>query len=67
VPVVPIPGTKRVKWLEQNAAALGITLTDVELAQLDPLGARGQCPVLSLPRPRPLGPRRAAGEVSLNL
>jgi aryl-alcohol dehydrogenase-like predicted oxidoreductase len=40
VPVVPIPGTKRVKWLEQNAAALDITLTDDELAQLDPLGAR---------------------------
>ena len=40
VPAVPIPGTKRVKWLEQNAAALDITLTDDELAQLDPLGAR---------------------------
>jgi len=40
VPVVPIPGTKWVKWLEQNAAALDITLTDDELAQLDPLGAR---------------------------
>ena len=40
VPVVPIPGTKRVKWLEQNVAALDITLTDDELAQLDPLGAR---------------------------
>ena len=40
VPVVPIPGTKRVKWLEQNAAALDITLTEDELAQLDPLGAQ---------------------------
>jgi aryl-alcohol dehydrogenase-like predicted oxidoreductase len=40
VPVVPIPGTKRVKWLEQNAAALDLTLTDDELAQLDPLGAQ---------------------------
>src|SRR6201996_1450254 len=38
VPVVPIPGTKRVKWLEQNVAALDITLTDQELARLDPLG-----------------------------
>jgi aryl-alcohol dehydrogenase-like predicted oxidoreductase len=35
VPVVPIPGTKRVKWLEQNVAALDITLTDDELAALD--------------------------------
>jgi aryl-alcohol dehydrogenase-like predicted oxidoreductase len=38
VPVVPIPGTKRVKWLEQNVAALDITLTPEELAVLDPLG-----------------------------
>jgi aryl-alcohol dehydrogenase-like predicted oxidoreductase len=37
VPVVPIPGTKRVKWLEQNVAALDITLTSDELAALDPL------------------------------
>src|SRR5580704_12453555 len=38
IPVVPIPGTKRVKWLEQNVAALDITLTPEELAVLDPLG-----------------------------
>jgi aryl-alcohol dehydrogenase-like predicted oxidoreductase len=38
VPLAPIPGTKRVKWLEQNVAALDITLTDGELAILDPLG-----------------------------
>src|SRR6266851_1721302 len=38
VPVVPIPGTKRVKWLEQNVAALDVTLTAGELAVLDPLG-----------------------------
>jgi aryl-alcohol dehydrogenase-like predicted oxidoreductase len=37
---VPIPGTKRIKWLEQNIAALGITLTPGELAQLDPLAAQ---------------------------
>lgn len=37
MPVVPIPGTKRVKWLEQNVAALDITLTAGELAVLDPL------------------------------
>ena len=40
VPVVPIPGTKRVKWLEQNIAALDITLTEDELALLDPLGSQ---------------------------
>jgi aryl-alcohol dehydrogenase-like predicted oxidoreductase len=38
IPVAPIPGTKRVKWLEQNVAAVDITLTDQELAVLDPLG-----------------------------
>jgi len=38
VPVVPIPGTKRVKWLEQNAAAADVALTADELAVLDPLG-----------------------------
>jgi aryl-alcohol dehydrogenase-like predicted oxidoreductase len=38
IPVVPIPGTKRVKWLEENVAAVDITLTSDELAVLDPLG-----------------------------
>ena len=40
IPVVPIPGTKRVKWLEQNIAALDISLTRDELARLDPLGSQ---------------------------
>jgi aryl-alcohol dehydrogenase-like predicted oxidoreductase len=38
VPVAAIPGTKRVKWLEQNVAAMDVTLTEAELAILDPLG-----------------------------
>jgi aryl-alcohol dehydrogenase-like predicted oxidoreductase len=38
VPLAPIPGAKRVKWLEQNVGALDITLTAGELAVLDPLG-----------------------------
>jgi aryl-alcohol dehydrogenase-like predicted oxidoreductase len=38
ISLAPIPGTKRVKWLEQNVAALDITLTPDELAVLDPLG-----------------------------
>ena len=33
--VVPIPGTKRVKYIEQNAAAVDITLTEDELKQID--------------------------------
>ena len=40
VPLVPIPGTKRVKWLEQNIAAMDITLTADELAVLDPLATQ---------------------------
>jgi aryl-alcohol dehydrogenase-like predicted oxidoreductase len=40
VPLAPIPGTKRVKWLEQNIAALDVTLTEDELALLDPLGSQ---------------------------
>jgi aryl-alcohol dehydrogenase-like predicted oxidoreductase len=40
VPVAPIPGTKRIKWLEQNVAALDLALTDAELAVLDPLATQ---------------------------
>jgi aryl-alcohol dehydrogenase-like predicted oxidoreductase len=40
VPVAPIPGTKRVKWLEQNVAVLDVTLSADELSVLDPLGAQ---------------------------
>jgi aryl-alcohol dehydrogenase-like predicted oxidoreductase len=40
VPMAPIPGTKRIKWLEQNVAALELTLTPDELALLDPLGSQ---------------------------
>ena len=32
--IIPIPGTKRRKYLEQNAAAANITLTPGELKQL---------------------------------
>jgi aryl-alcohol dehydrogenase-like predicted oxidoreductase len=38
ISVVPIPGTKRVKWLEQNVAALEVELTEEDYAELDPLG-----------------------------
>src|SRR4051812_48727817 len=40
--VVPIPGTKRVKYLEENVAASDIDLTDEDLEKLDeafPVGA----------------------------
>ena len=32
--VVPIPGTKRVRYLEENVGAAAITLTDEDLAAL---------------------------------
>lgn len=32
---LPIPGTKRVKYLEENVAAIDIQLTEEELAQLE--------------------------------
>ncbi|WP_288402969.1 aldo/keto reductase [uncultured Deinococcus sp.] len=40
--IVPIPGTKRVKYLEDNAGAMHVRLSGAELAQLDavfPVGA----------------------------
>ncbi len=39
--VVPIPGTKRVRYLEENAAAVGLTLTADERTILDGLTAAG--------------------------
>lgn len=39
VPIVAIPGTKRVQWLEQNVAALEVELSADELARLDQLSA----------------------------
>jgi aryl-alcohol dehydrogenase-like predicted oxidoreductase len=35
--VVPIPGTKRVRYVEENAGALGVPLTQAQLAELDGL------------------------------
>jgi aryl-alcohol dehydrogenase-like predicted oxidoreductase len=40
VSLAPIPGTKRVKWLEQNVAAVDIELTAEDLAVLDALADR---------------------------
>lgn len=40
--IIPIPGTKRIKYLEQNVAALEVTLTPEEIAHLSdalPIGA----------------------------
>ena len=42
--IVPIPGTKRLKYLEENAAAAQISLTAEELARLDPLATQTSGP-----------------------
>ena len=39
--IVPIPGTKRRKYLEENVAAVGITLTDEELRRIDEAAPKG--------------------------
>ncbi|GAC1581216.1 MAG: hypothetical protein NVS3B27_23960 [Novosphingobium sp.] len=38
--IVPIPGTKRVKYLEENAGAVDLTLSESDLRELDTLAAR---------------------------
>jgi aryl-alcohol dehydrogenase-like predicted oxidoreductase len=38
LPLVPIPGTKQVNWLEQNVAALDVELSADELTSLNQLG-----------------------------
>ena len=39
--IVPIPGTKRRKYLEENVAAVRITLTDEELKRIDEAAPKG--------------------------
>jgi len=39
--IVPIPGTKRIKYLEQNLAALDLTLSEADLASLDAVAPAG--------------------------
>ena len=41
--VAPIPGTKRVRYLEENVAALDVELTEEDLAVLDAVApAKGE-------------------------
>jgi len=39
--IVPIPGTKRVRYLEENAAAADVELTDDDLARIDEAAPAG--------------------------
>ena len=48
--VVPIPGTKRRRYLEQNAAAVEVALTAAELAEIDAAFRRMRPPACAIPR-----------------
>jgi aryl-alcohol dehydrogenase-like predicted oxidoreductase len=39
--IVPIPGTKRVKFVEENCAAAAMTLTPAELSAIDAIAPKG--------------------------
>jgi aryl-alcohol dehydrogenase-like predicted oxidoreductase len=39
--VLPIPGTKRVRYVEENAAAVGVRLTPAQLARIDDIAPKG--------------------------
>jgi aryl-alcohol dehydrogenase-like predicted oxidoreductase len=39
--IVPIPGTKRRKYLEENAAAVEVTLTEEDLRRIDEIAPKG--------------------------
>jgi aryl-alcohol dehydrogenase-like predicted oxidoreductase len=47
--IIPIPGTRHLERLEENARAVGITLTANELAQLDQVAPRGAAAGLRYP------------------
>ncbi len=47
--IVPIPGTKRRTYLEQNAGALAVTLSDDELARLEAAFPRGSAAGMRYP------------------
>ncbi len=45
--VIPIPGTRRMRYVEENAAAAAIRLTEQDLAELDALPEAAGGPLLS--------------------
>ncbi len=47
--IVPIPGTKRRKYLEENVAALDVNLSPAELAQIDAIAPKGAAAGLRYP------------------
>ena len=49
--IVPIPGTKRRAYLDENLGALDVTLTPSELAQIDALFPKNAASGLRYPAP----------------
>jgi aryl-alcohol dehydrogenase-like predicted oxidoreductase len=49
--IVPIPGTKRRSYLEENAGALAIELTPADLAQIDEVAPKGAAAGTRYPEP----------------
>ncbi len=47
--IIPIPGTKRRKYLEENAGALNVSLTKDDLRQIDEVAPRGVAAGLRYP------------------
>ncbi len=47
--IIPIPGTKRRKYLEENAGALNLSLTKQDLRRIDELAPRGAAAGLRYP------------------
>ena len=47
--IIPIPGTKRIKYLEENIAALDVQLTKAELEKLDKIAPQGAAKGLRYP------------------
>jgi aryl-alcohol dehydrogenase-like predicted oxidoreductase len=49
--IVPIPGTKRIIYLEENVAALGLKLTIEDLKRIDEISPRGVAAGSRYPEP----------------
>jgi aryl-alcohol dehydrogenase-like predicted oxidoreductase len=49
--IVPIPGTKRMIYLEENVAALGLKLTLEDLKRIDEISPRGVAAGSRYPEP----------------
>jgi aryl-alcohol dehydrogenase-like predicted oxidoreductase len=56
---VPIPSTRRIRYLEENVAAAGITLTPAELEALDDAAPVGATSAATSPTPKPSTPTKA--------